>query len=462
MKERTFGRRLAVVSLLAGVLLTLQDGAAQTARNPRIAVFGSSVANGTGDELKKEGYTGRLRELLAARGWEVLNQSRGGDNTVSMATRWAPEGAPDPRTRYLMPVQPGFVVLGLSLGNEGIFRAQTPAAKDGVFAQFANGMRGFIDRSRQAGIVPVVTLCYTGNDFTAVEYEYTRRMNLLINSWDVPSVNFLGAVDDGHGRWADGFWNDTRHPTAAGHAELLTTFVPSLFDALERGKPRPARAGASGFARVSGGAAPLTFTPEGILHPFAIAITARAQSDGTLVTLEGQTLAATTVVAANDRKVTTLNPAAPFTAVLAVEDGVWTYRPASGVSIKSNVKADGQWHQLVLSHYTARGETLLYVDGQLAGRTSERLQTARFVIGGSGESQIKGIRQADLKDLLIYRSAVNADEVTALAKGTLLQASLDVYAPFADRQFDRGAALENRAQSLSAVKVGEGSVTHAE
>ena len=46
--------------------------------------------------------------------------------------------------------------------------------------------------------------------------------------WDVPSVNFLGAVDDGTGKWAKGFWHDALHPNAAGHAELVRTFVPTL------------------------------------------------------------------------------------------------------------------------------------------------------------------------------------------------------------------------------------------
>ena len=55
--------------------------------------------------------------------------------------------------------------------------------------------------------------------------------------WDVPSVNFLGAVDDGTGKWAKGFWHDSLHPNAAGHDELARTFVPTLFDALEQGKP---------------------------------------------------------------------------------------------------------------------------------------------------------------------------------------------------------------------------------
>jgi hypothetical protein len=81
-----------VLALIAASLAILQAQAtAQSGR--RIAVFGSSVANGTGDELGKEGYTGRLRALLAPK-WTVLNQSRGGDNTKTMAPRFAPEGEP--------------------------------------------------------------------------------------------------------------------------------------------------------------------------------------------------------------------------------------------------------------------------------------------------------------------------------------------------------------------------------
>ena len=43
------------------------------------------------------------------------------------------------------------------------------------------------------------------------------------------------------------------------------------------------------------------------------------------------------------------------------------------------MKADAAPHHLVLSHYTARGETLFFVDGKLAGRVSERLEPNRFV-----------------------------------------------------------------------------------
>ena len=364
------------------------------------------------------------------------------------------------------------MLLGLSLGNEGIANGTTAAEKDAIYKQFETGMRGFIDRSRENHIVPIVTNCYTRNDFTDVEYGYTRRMNLLINTWDVPSVNFLGAVDDGTGKWAKGFWWDALHPNASGHDELTTTFVPTLFDAIEQGKPLPKKSTATGFARVTGGASPIAFAPADKMHPFAMSVQVRAQADGTVAAVSGATLTATTGIkqipaagrgAARDLEETTLTAAGPFTATVGVAHGVWTYTAANGSMVASTVKADAAWHQVVVSHYTARGETLFFVDGQLAGHTAERLQPTRFIVGGPGAGgQMAAPKQADFKDLMIYRSALNADEAAALAKGTLLQASLEVYAPLADAKFRRDAPLENRAQATTFAKVGDGTIAHVD
>jgi hypothetical protein len=53
-----------------------------------------------------------------------------------------------------------------------------------------------------------------------------RRANVEQAQWDVPTVNVLGAIDDGKGHWALG-WDD-KHPQASGHAEFAYSFVPSL------------------------------------------------------------------------------------------------------------------------------------------------------------------------------------------------------------------------------------------
>ena len=451
-----------VVVISALTCLTAQQ---QPLHPRRVAVFGSSVANGTGDELRLEGYTGRLRALLAPRGWEVVNQSRGGDNTVRIAPRFAPAGEPDPNTRYLLPVRPRYVLIGLSLGNEGIGNTTVRAEQDAVYKQFETGMRDLIAKSRAQNIVPLVTLCYTRNSFSGVEYEYTRRMNLLINTWDVPSANFLGAIDDGTGKWVDGFWSDALHPNAAGHDEMTMTIVPSVFEALERGKPIPTWAGSEAHARASSLPRPIAFSPSDRMHPFALVFTARANGDGTVAAVSGATL----TVRAEERQVpagrggtrplnsTTLTPGAAFTAGIGVSNGVWTYTSSSGRSIASTVKADTAWHQVAVSHYTARGVTFFFVDGKLAGSVEERLQPASFNLAGPVGSTLPGMRPpvgaVDLKDVLIYRSALNADEVAALHQGTFLQASLEVYAPLADGAFETGKLLENRAQSTSQIHV---------
>ena len=466
-----------LVLWVAAAGLVAQQGDASVGRDRRVAVFGSSVANGTGDETGLEGYTGRIRQLLGSRGWEVLNQSRGGDDTVSIAPRFEPEGTPEYGTRYLTTVDPGYVVIALSLGNEGIMECApgqtrnctaTTDEADRIYEQFATGLRDLVERSRAKGIVPVVALCYTRGDFTDREYEYTRRMNLLISSWDVASVNLLGAIDDGHGRWAPGFVTDDLHPNSAGFIEMTHAFVPSLFDALAAGKPAPVTSTDPGFVRVRGGAAaPLAFAPDATMRSFAVSFLVRATGDGTVAAVAGQRLGTSSERRAYERRnnieqivVNVLAPRDPARVRVSVTDGRLTYTSATGRTVASSVDAtDGAWHHVVLSHYVARAETLLYVDGALAGSIREQLQPEQFILGGAGEPDSPAPDQADYKGWMVHRAGLNADEVAALHGGTLLPASLEVYAPLTGAG---AAAGENLAQSLSVVEVDPTGVTHGD
>ncbi|MDH3434834.1 MAG: hypothetical protein OEM60_13295, partial [Gammaproteobacteria bacterium] len=111
---------VTVVALLPAPLVTAQTASNESESARRIAVWGSSVANGAGDESQRGGYAGRLETLLEPRGWVLFNQSRGGDSTVTIRSRFEPGEAPDPDTEYLTTVDPAYVLIGLSLGNEGI------------------------------------------------------------------------------------------------------------------------------------------------------------------------------------------------------------------------------------------------------------------------------------------------------------------------------------------------------
>ena len=245
------------------------------------------------------------------------------------------------------------------------------------------------------------------------------------------------------------------------------SFVPSLFEALEKGKPSPVRVtGTNGFARIAGGAAPLTFAPAETMHPFAVSVMVRAQDNGTIAAISGSTLLTKTETRQGEGKdfpAITLSADRPFAASLGVQNGKWIYKSAAGTIVDSGVRADAQWHQIVLSHFTARGETLLYVDGKPAGKVAERLEPNRFVIGGPGASGAPAVRsRPTTRDLFIYRAALNADEVAALDHGQMLHASLDIYSPLTAPAFAAGSMVENLAQSLDALKVGSDRISHVD
>ena len=95
---------------------------------------------------------------------------------------------------------------------------------------------------------------------------------------------------------------------------------------------------------------------------------------------------------------------------------------------------------------------MFFVDGKLAGTIAERLEPKNFAVGSRG----------DYKDLFLYRAALNADEVAAMHAGKMLKGSLEIYSPLTDVDFKAGSTVENRAQSLTAFKVGSDRIVHAE
>jgi len=380
----------------------------------KIVFFGSSVPFGQG-ATGKYGYASRYARLLGQRAaavqgapWTTANISVPGDNTLKVLARWE---------RDLPPQQGRYVVYALALGNEGIHGGGQPK-----FEQFRDNMRVLITKARAAGLVPVVTNSYTRNDYTAEDYAFIRQMNLLLHAWAVPTVNLLGAVDDGQGHWAPGYFDDALHPNDRGHAELAHAWVPSLFDALRAGKPQP-HAHATAGVRLAPKVA-LRLVPETLVHPFTQVLSFRTTGSGQLLLLQDSTR----------------------TGSLRIEkDGALAYVSAWGGHLRSPARvADEHWHHVALTHYFARGETVLYLDGAELGRLPEQLHLRQLTLGGRHAP-----RGAQYRNWLFYRAGMNADEVRALAADSLLKSSLELYAPLDGRRTAAPDSLANLAQSTN-------------
>jgi lysophospholipase L1-like esterase len=382
--------------------------------------MGSSVAFGTGAP-NNQGYAYLYDHVLQSRyqsglglEWQTSNISIGGNNTTNLLDRWE---------RDLLGDCSDYVIYGLSLGNEGIHENGQPA-----YDSYRDNMIIAINRAREMGKIPVITNNYTRGDFNATDYNYVKQLNLLIHEWDLPSVNFLGAIDDGAGRWASGYMADNAHPNTEGHRELFYAIVPSLFDALDSGKPQPQRqAGASCHFDKSSDTTHIEWTPENTVHPFTLSFDFKTTSSGVIASLK--------TAGANRLRSLTIN-----------EDGKLAYNGPTPASILSaSTVTDGEWQNATLTHYYAQGKTCLYLNGVKVGEISEKVNPGIFYLNDS----INAPESIDYRQLFFYRSALNTEEVQALNAGKMLQSSLEIYAPLDKTAED---ALQNFAQSTNTLQ----------
>ena len=381
----------------------------------RISAFGSSVCNGQGATGNKgyaclygEQLLERYNQQLSPSPFYVSGISIGGNNTQQLLDRYA-EMTRD-HSRY--------VIVGLSMGNEGIHES---ANKQQTLNQFSTNMQTIVRRIKADGKVPVVMNNYTRGDFTPEDYSYIKQMNLLIHQWDVASVNTLGAIDDGAGHWASGYQQDNAHPTTNGHKEFFYAMTPSLFDAMAAGKPQPVRDQSQSMVLSKGKR--IQFRGEGTIHPFTITIRFKGKAPGRLFAYK-----------------TTANNHEGH--VLVDANGHVVYNNSTGKTLTTaTTLTDGEWHYATLTHYYAQGRTLLYVDKEPADELHERISSMADVFVGDELPTIS----RELSELFFWRSALSPDEVQALVSGLLLKSSLELYVPMTP-------ALENKAMSQNNVE----------
>jgi lysophospholipase L1-like esterase len=446
-------KRFIVLIIISASLASAQSEADSKGKGI-IAGFGSSVCFGTGDIDGGGGYIGRIRGFLSGKGWKIVNVSRGGDNTRTILERFdknenlrvSDKAICD--TQYLVQSNPDFVIIGLSLANQGILSASESAA-DSVFESYRTGMMNLIQKCRNKGYRVVVTGCYANNQFSPGQYELTKKMNLAENEWGVPLVNFLGAVDDGSGRWVKGFYNDDWHPSYGGHKEMFYSFVPTLFDALKMGKTDPVFNSSGGFAviEVTGGPA-LLFKPADTIHSFTVSFAVRSDEGVPIEITGGRGVLSFVNMAQgkdNGRTYEITAGTDNFSAAITISAKEIIYRNGEKEISVLNKGQLKDFTRITLAHQAALGKTFLYINGEPAGECEERLIPGNFNFGING--------RMDLKDILIYRSCLNSDEVKALVGGNLIHASLDVYAPLSDSVFIPGKEAANEACSLSELKV---------
>ncbi len=395
----------------------------------RITVMGSSVANGQGADPTGEGYAYLYGQELESRyqagtsdnDFYISNISINGNSTVDLLNRY------DELQREFG----RYVIYGVSLGNEGIHGA---ADQQAIYDQFKTNMTTLIANARNDGKYPIVMNNYTRGDFEASDYEMVKSMDEEIERWDCPSVDLLGAIDNGAGRWADGYmaYNssgeaDIYHPNTDGHREFMMAMVPSMMDAIEAGKTLATNRTKNTSMQLSNGAT-VEFTPEGTTHPF--------------------TLSFTFATGATALHLASIEAAGGNLSVDVDTEGLTLTLPDDQTMKIAGNFSDGKTHQVFVSHHYAQG-TLEFATGATdkVQLSDIKIAPTKVVIGDSGNNA-----SLTLGELFFYRSGKTGSS-DFFNGDKLHKSSLEIYVAFDGNK----ATQENQAMSLNSVTVKQGS-----
>lgn len=404
--------------LLIGLFVSLSCTAhAQNSPKIHVTFFGSSVCRGSGAE-NHHGYGWQIFNsgAIDTTKYKYFNASTGGDNTIIVEKE-------ERLTKKLYPTNPDIVVIGLSLANEGILKPQDNNGREQILEQFRSRLLAMADSLNSQGIKPVIVNCYAQSHFNKSQYDYTKAMNRIINTWKYPSINVLGSIDDLKGKWVEGYSKDPGHPNTKGHQEMSYTIVPSLFDAVMTGKKTPVYDWNKSYTTLVNDNQienPLSIEIKNTMHSFTLSFRIKETSEGSIagffsnnsthnINIIGQTI---------------------------------NYKELSAIYSKHI----NSWTHVVLSHSYANQKTMLYVNGKPVGIVKEQLSPTEVHFGGTAS-------MTELKDLTLHRSSLNDSEALDLFNKKFIQSSLEFYNPLTKP--NSGNNLSNNAQSLTILKIDE-------
>jgi lysophospholipase L1-like esterase len=397
-----------------------------TAHSKKVVVFGSSVAFGTG-ATSNQGWAYMLGQALTSQGWTYTNASVGGNNTVDLINRFYTD---------LVPLQPDVVIIGLSLANEGILGTN----KQAIFNQYINNMYKLVDMCRQQGFKVIVTGTYPNNSYTSVEYNYIKQADKFLQTSQIPYINFLGAIDDGTGKWRTGMFADDGHPNDVGHTALYRAIPLSLFDRLSFVEQN--------YSFNYPPASRIVMTSDGTtLNPINYVVGSEPFGSWTMI-LNARMINSSVPIGVALTSIYDGTQALPLR--LRAPFGVWEVATGNTLVSSSVAPTDLLDHQLAVSYDYFSDTVKLYVDGVYYGAASTSgfgANPTQFIFLGRPDSGGVNANGFAIANLAIYKTALNADQIAECNRGFYPKAGLQVFAPCVDNAITAGNSLLNLAPS---------------
>lgn len=400
-------------------------------QNKKIVVLGSSVALGQGSP-SFNGWARRLATALTPYGYTVVNKAISGNKTNDCIGRFYTD---------VVTENPGIVILGLSLANEGLIGGQ----KEVVYSQYIKNMLRLVAMCREMGYKVVVTGVYSNNDYTAEDYSYLIQADQELENSDIPYINFLGAVDDGTGHWRAGMFENAGHPNDVGHESLFRAFPLSLFDNLSKGNnvtPVAVNPNVMKIASMTTTEVPVVYTSESQFGSFTVMARIRR------------------VTGTNGKPLIALESTAGTYEAFRIRNTIDALVVSNGTTdiITSTVlTSTGEELCMILSFDYYTNTWKFWIDGAFIGSSvyapAQTVSYDQIAFGGRTNFAGFDVNGYEYRDMAVWRTALTAEQVAEATAGRVNKASLNMYSPVVDVLVPKGSRLINLAPSSTSGRV---------
>jgi lysophospholipase L1-like esterase len=393
-----------------------------------IVFTGSSSTEGTGTtDQKTKSYAQLFAAKLGTAKYNFYNRGVGGDNTTGQLNRFYKD---------IAPLNPDFVFLAFTLGNEGYVSASDKRA---LCNQFKNNLLRLCHMVKQIGAVPIVMTQAPTTAYDSDFYDYAQKMTDEFESAGIHLCDWGGVVDamDGTFKPIASIMYDTVHYKDAAHVEICNAIPPTLLEEA---------------AFKTGG---YLTSPKGYINT------------GNLVTQTPITYSPTDITTftyfMRFRKVTPeLLGYVSFNGlqrILGQTTGYVQYNDGAGVVVTVDGTVnynDGQWHSLAATYSPITKELKIYLDGVYkATVNNQTIALSKLTVGGR-DNATSTLKNADIKDIALYRTRLTDKKVLALHEGTVSQTSLEIFSPCHDKIVGRGMNIINLAPTSVNLEINTG------
>ena len=404
----------------------------------KVLFIGSSTTEGNGPSVIDNAWFKIIERRLGDK-YKCYFRGIGGDNTVDVINRFYNDVAP---------VQPDFVVIQLTIGNEGIYSSTDKVA---IYQQFKDNMLQIINMVKQIGATPIVIGQAPTKNYNDLYYRFGVKVTEEIASMGVHTIDVMGNLAKEDGTPFEQVMKDTLHYNDLGQEYIANAIPITLFD--------KARVQAGGYFKEQENSyihlgqdlytdLPIYFEPDEPIKNFTFFCWVRYAQPN-----HG-------VVPSNASGVVSFNNSDRLY-VVSGNENEWIITNNSdssgGGRFTSTEIQWNKWISLAISYHAEENQYIVYCNGIEIGRhTADVGVLTRLTLAGREGAEGLTLRNADFKNVLLYRTRLNAQQIKRLHEGQYLQMSLELFAPMNDKAIVPGASLNNLAATTSTLIVNEG------